>query len=76
MTPAKDDEGSNGLQLVELLLRRVSRGFYDAKHSILVDIVLRHSAIRDDHLGQMMGLMNQEVRKLCGRLREDRLLTS
>lgn len=66
----------SGLELVQLLLRRVVRGFYSAKHSIVLDIVLKHSAIRDDYLAQMMGLQNQEVRKLCGRLREDRLLTA
>lgn len=68
-------EVSTGLDLVHLLLRRVSRGFYSAKHSILLDIILKHSAIRDDYLAQMMGLQNQEARKICGRLREDRILT-
>lgn len=70
-----DQEPENALQLVHLLLRRVCRGFYSAKHSILLDIVLKHSAIRDDYLAQMMGLQNQEARKICGRLREDRILT-
>lgn len=75
MAVSSDDLQLSGLELVELLLRRVARGFYQSKHSILLDIVLKHSAVRDDHIGQMMGLQNQEVRKLCGRLREDRLLT-
>lgn len=70
-----NEQSSSGLELVRLLLRRISRGFYQSKHSILLDIVLKHSAIRDDHLALIMGLQNQEARKLCGRLREDRILT-
>lgn len=75
MAIKNDEIAPTGLELVQLLLRRICRGFYSARHSILLDIVLRHSAIRDDHLALMMGLQNQEARKICGRLREDRLLT-
>ncbi|ORY85114.1 TFIIE alpha subunit-domain-containing protein, partial [Protomyces lactucae-debilis] len=60
---------------VKALLRQVVRGFYQPKHCILLDIILKHSAIRDDYISLIMGLQNQEIRKLCGRLREDRLIT-
>lgn len=75
MAALRDYADLSGLELVHLLLRRIVRGFYSTKYSIVLDIILKHSAIRDDYLSQMMGLQNQEVRKLCGRLREDRILT-
>ncbi|BFZ54254.1 hypothetical protein PYCC9005_001287 [Savitreella phatthalungensis] len=61
--------------LVQSLIKRICRGFYEPKHAIVVDIILKHSIMRDDHIALLMGLQNQEVRKLCGRLREDRILT-
>ncbi len=70
MAPAKD-----GLGLVKTLIRRVVRAFYDSRHCIVVDALLKHSTMRDDHLASIMGMQQQELRKLCGRLREDRMIT-
>lgn len=75
MAAAKNEDDLSGLELVKLLLRRIARGFYQAKHCILLDIIIEYSAIRDDYIARMMGLQSQEVRKLCGRLRDDRLIT-
>lgn len=71
---AIEESKEDGLELVKELLKRIVKGFYEPKHAIVLDIVLAHSAIRDDHLALLMGLQNQDVRKLCGVLREDRII--
>lgn len=69
---SKHDEA---IRAVHTLIKRICRGFYTAKHCIVVDIIIKHSIMRDDHISLLMSLQNLEVRKLCGKLREDRILT-
>ncbi|KAI9894790.1 MAG: hypothetical protein M1814_000009 [Vezdaea aestivalis] len=57
------------------LIRMIARSFYDTKSMIVVDALMQHSALRDDDLAYLMGMQTKELRKLCSRLREDRLVT-
>ncbi|GAO49567.1 hypothetical protein G7K_3716-t1 [Saitoella complicata NRRL Y-17804] len=63
---------------VRNLIQTVTRCFYDTRQIIVIDALLKHLALRDDELGLMLngsgGKNNKEVHKICGKLREDRLL--
>ncbi|OLL24430.1 Transcription initiation factor IIE subunit alpha [Neolecta irregularis DAH-3] len=63
------------MDLVRSLLRHVVRAFYETKHVIILEALIRHSALRDEDFAVMTSLQPKEVQKICGKLREDRLLT-
>ena len=65
---------SRGLNLAKELIRSVVRSFYETRHIIIVDALVRHSAIRDDDLAYILQLNIKDVHKMCGFMREARLL--
>ncbi|KAI9749333.1 MAG: hypothetical protein M1815_002583 [Lichina confinis] len=62
------------MDLAKSLIRSVVRAFYETKHILIVDALLVHSALRDDDLAHLLGLQTKELRKLCAKLEEHRLL--
>lgn len=62
------------MDLAKPLIRSVVRAFYETKHILIVDALLVHSALRDDDLAHLLGLQTKELRKLCAKLEEHRLL--
>ncbi|KAG5513560.1 hypothetical protein PMAC_000992 [Pneumocystis sp. 'macacae'] len=62
------------LNVIHRLIRRVGSAFYEAKDRILLDALIKHSALRDDHLSMMMDMQLKEVRQICNRLKEDRMV--
>ncbi|KAG7663600.1 uncharacterized protein J8A68_002849 [[Candida] subhashii] len=59
---------------VRSLIRFVSRGFYSTPYVLILDAVLRHSVLSEDDLIHLLGIKRKELRSLCNRLIEDRLL--
>ncbi|KAL2357927.1 TFIIE alpha subunit-domain-containing protein [Cryomyces antarcticus] len=66
---------SPGERLARTLIRSVVRAFYDTDHTIVVDALMVHSALRDDDLALLMGMNVKPLRRLCGRLKEDGLVS-
>ncbi|KAH0538147.1 hypothetical protein FGG08_005255 [Glutinoglossum americanum] len=62
------------MDLAKSLVRIVARAFYETKHILVVDALMIHSALRDDDLAHLLGMQTKELHKLCGKLKEDRLL--
>lgn len=67
------------MDLAQTLLRSVVRAFYDprqfdARHIVMIDALVMHSAIRDDDLSYLMNMNGKDMHKITGRLREDRLM--
>lgn len=60
---------------VRLLIRFVARGFYGKPYVLILDAVLLHSVLSEDDLSHLLGIQRKELRSLCSRLVEDRLLT-
>lgn len=56
------------------LVKCVARAFYDTKHILVVDALMIHNAVRDDELARLLGLQTKDLHKLCGKLKEDRML--
>ncbi|WBW73636.1 transcription factor TFIIE alpha subunit, TFIIEA, Tfa1 [Schizosaccharomyces osmophilus] len=65
---------SNAPEVVQRLIKMIMRAFYETRHIIFMDAVLRHSALTDEQAAILMGIPIKECRFLAGKLREDRLL--
>ncbi|KAI5963698.1 uncharacterized protein KGF55_002578 [Candida pseudojiufengensis] len=61
---------------VRSLIRFVSRGFYSTPYILILDAVLRHSVLSEDDLIHLLGIKRKELRSLCNKLVDDRLLVN
>jgi len=62
-------------ELATLLLRTIARTFYPTEHVLLIDTLIVHSTLSDADLAHVLGMQSKIVRKLCGRLKEDGLVS-
>lgn len=62
-------------ELAVHLLRTVARAFYGTEHILVIDALIFHSTLSDKDLSEVLGIQNKSLRKICGRLREDGLLS-
>jgi len=62
-------------QLAQDLLRTVARFFYTTEHILVIEALLLHSTLPDNDLAHVLGMQTKHLRKLCGRLKEDGLLS-
>jgi transcription initiation factor TFIIE subunit alpha len=62
-------------ELATLLLRTIARTFYPTEHVLLIDTLIMHSTLSDADLAHVLGMQSKIVRKLCGRLKEDGLVS-
>jgi transcription initiation factor TFIIE subunit alpha len=63
------------MDIAKSLVKCVARAFYDTRHILVLDALMIHNALRDDELARLLGLVTKDVHKLCGKLREDRMIT-
>ena len=61
--------------LATLLLRTTARAFYNTEHILVVDALILHSTLSDQDLAHVLGMQTKSLRKICGRLKEDGLLS-
>jgi len=57
------------------LLRIVARAFYPTEHVLVIEALIIHSTLSDADLAFVLGMQPKPLRKLCGRLKEDGLLS-
>lgn len=57
------------------LIRSVTRAFHDVRHVIVVDALMIHSTLSVDDLHHLTGMQQKDIRKLLGKLKEDRLVS-
>ncbi|KAH3900157.1 related to Transcription initiation factor IIE subunit alpha [Saccharomycodes ludwigii] len=62
--------------IVKHLLQFVLRGFYSIQFVLLIDAILFHSVLCEEDLAHLLGIKRPEVRALCTKLIEDRMLSS
>lgn len=62
------------MDIAKSLVKCVARAFYDTKHILVLDALMIHNAVRDDELAKLLGLQTKDLHKLCGKLKEDRML--
>lgn len=58
------------------LIRFVARGFYSRPYILILDAVLLHLVLSEDDLIYLLGINRKELRSLCFKLVDDRLLSS
>lgn len=65
------------MDIASTLIRSVARAFYsvDPSYVIIIDALIVHSTLRDDDLAILLGTQTKHLRKLCGRLREDGIIS-
>ena len=61
--------------LAILLLRTTSRTFYTTEHILVIDALILHGTLPDSDLAYLLGMQPKSLRKICGRLKEDGLLS-
>ena len=61
--------------LATLLLRTTARAFYTTEHILVVDALILHSTLPDLDLAFVLGMQTKTLRKICGRLKEDGLVS-
>ncbi|KAK6461436.1 large subunit of transcription factor tfIIE [Scheffersomyces coipomensis] len=61
---------------VQSLIRFVGRSFYDLPYILILDAVLKHSVLSEDDLIHLLSIKRKELRALCYKLVDDRLLTN
>ncbi|TKA25045.1 hypothetical protein B0A50_06109 [Salinomyces thailandicus] len=57
------------------LIRTVARAFYPVEHILVIDALTIHSTLSDSDLAHILSLQPKALRKLCGRLKDDGLLS-
>lgn len=60
------------------LVRMIARAFYDTEHMVVIDALVKHSALSIEDYRLIFNNTNkhkQEIQKLCGRLREGGLVS-
>ncbi|KAJ9224684.1 hypothetical protein DTO169C6_2935 [Paecilomyces variotii] len=62
------------MDLANTLIRSVVRAFYETRHILVVDALFIHSVLHAEDLAYLLCMQQKDLRKLCGRLREDRLI--
>ncbi|EAW06345.1 putative transcription factor TFIIE complex alpha subunit [Aspergillus clavatus NRRL 1] len=63
------------MDLANTLIRSVVRAFYETRHILVVDALFIHSVLHAEDLAFLLGMQQKDLRKLCARLREDRLIS-
>ncbi|KAK8202218.1 hypothetical protein M8818_005745 [Zalaria obscura] len=63
------------MDLAKTLLRITVRAFYTTEHILIVDALCLHSTLTDNDLAHILGMQTKYLRKLCGRLKEDGLIS-
>ncbi|KAL7275149.1 hypothetical protein RUND412_001911 [Rhizina undulata] len=62
------------MEIAKSLVKCVARAFYETKHILVLDALMIHNAVRDDELAKLLGFQTKDLHKLCGKLKEDRML--
>ncbi|KAL4864452.1 hypothetical protein BDV12DRAFT_176115 [Aspergillus spectabilis] len=62
------------MDLANTLIRTVARAFYETRHILVIDALFIHSVLHAEDLAFLLGMQQKDLRKLCGKLREDRLI--
>ncbi|KAH9815404.1 TFIIE alpha subunit-domain-containing protein [Melampsora americana] len=71
----KSDENVDTLADIRLLLQYVSRAFYEVRHILLLDQLIRKEAMKDEELAARLGVGPKELAKAANMLIRDQLVS-
>ncbi|KAF8924071.1 hypothetical protein EDD21DRAFT_419003 [Dissophora ornata] len=61
-------------QVLDQLVYRVCRAFYEPRYIVVMDVINKLKQVKDDELAALLKLNRREIHKICGKLKEDRLI--
>ncbi|CAG8494604.1 9055_t:CDS:10 [Ambispora gerdemannii] len=64
------------MQPLVSLVKRVSRAFFENPYIVIMDELTKHELINDEELSKSIGLTIKEIHKLCGTLKEAKMLNT
>ncbi|KAI5283924.1 General transcription factor IIE subunit 1 [Ascosphaera aggregata] len=62
------------MDLANSLIRMVARSFYEIRCILIIDSLFIHSVLNADDLSHLLSMQKKDLRKLCVKLRDDRML--
>lgn len=63
-------------EMIKDLLRFVVRAFFSSPYILVLDCILFHSVLAEEDISHLLGLKRPDIRSLCSKLIEERLLSS
>ncbi|PSK35014.1 Transcription initiation factor IIE subunit alpha [Elsinoe australis] len=63
------------MDLAQTLVRTVVRAFYTTEHILIIEALTIHSTLTDSDLAHLLGMQTKALRKFCGKLKEDGLIS-
>ncbi|GAM87260.1 hypothetical protein ANO11243_052820 [Dothideomycetidae sp. 11243] len=63
------------MDLAKTLVRTIVRGFYTTEYVLIIDALAIHSTLTDSDLAHVLGMQTKALRRLCGKLKEDGLIS-
>lgn len=63
------------MDLAKNLIRITARAFYSTEHVLIIDALAIHSTLTDQDLAHVLGMQVKGLRRLCGKLKEDGLIS-
>ncbi|PNS19456.1 Transcription initiation factor IIE subunit alpha [Sphaceloma murrayae] len=63
------------MDLAQTLVRTVVRAFYTTEHILIIDALNVHGTLTDSDLAHLLGMQTKALRKFCGKLKEDGLIS-
>ncbi|KAG0285046.1 hypothetical protein BGZ96_010654 [Linnemannia gamsii] len=61
-------------QVLDQLVYRVCRAFYEPRYIVVMDVINKLKQVKDEELAASVRLNRREIHKICGKLKEDRLI--
>ncbi|KAF8985471.1 hypothetical protein BGZ46_004064 [Entomortierella lignicola] len=60
--------------VLDQLVYRVCRAFYEPRYIVVMDVINKMKQVKDEELAAALKLNKREIHKICGKLKEDRLI--
>ncbi|KAF9438848.1 hypothetical protein BGZ76_003873 [Entomortierella beljakovae] len=60
--------------VLDQLVYRVCRAFYEPRYIVVMDVINKLKQVKDEELAAALKLNKREIHKICGKLKEDRLI--
>ncbi|KAI8457336.1 transcription initiation factor TFIIE alpha subunit [Phakopsora pachyrhizi] len=74
-SPTSLEDNADILSDIRLLIQYVSRAFYEVRHILLFEQLIRKEAMKDDELALRLGVTPKEVAKAANQLIRDQLVS-
>lgn len=76
MSLRQQQEDAKVEEMIKDLLRFVVRAFFSSPYILVLDCILFHSVLAEEDISHLLGLKRPDIRSLCSKLIEERLLSS